>query len=121
MKFAPSGSLFCLNHYLFKDDLNGNGNSEIYQFNSELGKVSYLYSTNTIRLPISCEFSNDENNIYIYLNVVEVSLNIVFKKAIKLNFKLRPVSYGLAQVRFLTLDYKKAAIKYWLTSQTLVI
>ena len=65
MKFAPSGSLFCLNHYLFKDDLNGNGNSEIYQFNSELGKVSYLYSTNTIRLPISCEFSNDENNIYI--------------------------------------------------------
>jgi len=65
MKFSPSGRFFCLNHYIFKDDLNGNGNSELYSFNNESGNIDYLYSTNTIRLPISCEFSNDESKIYI--------------------------------------------------------
>jgi PKD repeat protein len=65
MKFSPSGKLFFINHYLFKNDVNGNGENELYSFNNELGQLSFKYSTGNIRLPISGEFSTHENALFV--------------------------------------------------------
>jgi hypothetical protein len=63
-KFSNSGKILIINNYL-NNEVTFSGNSSVYSFDSELGKINLKNTINGLQLPTYLEISRDDKQVFI--------------------------------------------------------